>query len=208
MFSLLPINFADVDDLCSSAVVASPAPNGRFTPSKTGLTGKALRVPSRFARTPGLSKAATEHAEPAAINTAAPKTLTSVLKKLTFSAAKPALKSETPMPAADSATPGPSKQASRHVSFDAGTMSPAARPATKRQSNVQFQTPQPTIEESEVMDSPAPSQVNSINAGQTPFDSRLSGLFRKYNTSDTPSMASEADSRLNAGTLGETLPGL
>ena len=57
-----------------------------LTPGKTGLTGKALRVPSRFAKTPGVSRAA--EAPGAAVPPPTTK-FAGILKKLTFSAAKP-----------------------------------------------------------------------------------------------------------------------
>ncbi len=170
--------------------VGNRAPAARFTPSKTGLTGKALRVPSRFARTPGVAAAtAGQDAGTAAGTAAAPKaTLTSVLKRLTFSAAKPGLVGGGGQ--GDSSGTPAVKQ--RHVSFGAGTVSPATRPAARRQSHVQFQTPQPTIDENEA-ESPAPSQVNSVNAGRTPYDARLSGLLRKYSLLDTPAVSTDAE---------------
>ncbi|GAB4820054.1 hypothetical protein N2152v2_007100 [Parachlorella kessleri] len=169
------------------AEVGNRAPT-RFTPSKTGLTGKAVRVPSRFARTPGAAApaaAAVPYAGTA--TTAAKPTLTSVLKRLTFSAAKPGL-ATAGAESSSSATPHPHRQ--RHVSFGAGTVSPAARPALRRQSHVHFQTPQPTIEEGEAAESPAPSKVNSVNAGRTPYDARLSGLLHRYKLPGTPEVPS------------------
>ena len=178
------------------AEVGNRAP-ARFTPSKTGLTGKALRVPSRFARTPGaVAPAAAAAPGTGTAATAAKPTLTSVLKRLTFSAAKPGLASAI-AESSSSATPHPHRQ--RHVSFGAGTVSPAARPAVRRQSQVHFQTPQPTIEEGEAADSPAPSEMNSVNAGRTPYDARLSGLLRKYRLPGTPEVPSSEEENSEDG---------
>lgn len=167
-------------------------------------------MPSRFARTPGQATAAA--AEAAAERAKAggqlpiaaePKTLTSVLKRLTFSAAKPTLGGVEQ----SSSTPHHTlaKQPGRHVTFGADTVSPAARPAARRQSHVHFQTPQPAINEEEGAESPAPSEVNSVNAGRTPYDARLSGLLRKYNLGGTPEGPDAADEDEGAED-GEAVP--
>ena len=205
------------------------------TPSRTGLTARAVRMPSRLGATPGV-KAPTQFEVPlstrAAAADAAPatgKNLKSILKRLNFSATKaraaaaahtgdevPSTAAAAPPataagPVAQStikqlqfdvgatpAAPTAAKPSGRHVSFDATTVSPAPRGSRLGRSSgapaSALRTPEPPIQEeasggsSEDADAGAGS-VNSAAAGHTPYDRRLSSLFRKYQVAGTPELA-------------------
>lgn len=103
--------------------------------------------------------------------------------------------------------------APRHVRFDAATASPAPRTRqvvahsadTPAAASVAFGTPTPAIPEAEEEDEQASrgsgeeesaaagvgGSVNSARAGSTPFDRRLSSLFRKYQVEGTPELGEE-----------------
>lgn len=209
------------------------------TPGRTGLTARAVRMPSRLGTTPG-AKAPPQFEVPlsarAVAADAAPatgKNLKSILKRLNFSATKARAAAaahagdEAPSTAAAAAAPVPgagpavqstikqlrfdvgatpalptaAKPGSRHVSFDAATVSPAPRGSRLGRSSgagtapaSAMRTPEPPIQEeasgsgSEDGGAGAGS-VNSAAAGHTPYDRRLSSLFRKYQVAGTPELA-------------------
>lgn len=201
------------------------------TPSRTGLTARAVRPPpSRLGLTPGTKPAAEQFEVPASARAAAAapatgKNLKSILKRLNFSATKakaaatvaaatgggdaPHTLARPAQPAAATAestikqlrfdvgaTPAAAtaaKPTGRHVSFDAATVSPAARGARALgsagpSSALPARTPEPAIAEEGSEDGGSQdsgsaggaSTVNSAAAGHTPYDRRLSSLFRKY----------------------------
>ena len=186
-----------------------------FTPSRTGLTGRAQRVPSRFARTPGPGADATLGGSAAAKGTTAGLETAGVLKKLTFSVAKPRLEAQLEALEAEmdtvrlgcraagrepatttkhlrfGATPAGATTAGRgprHVTFDASVANPASYSTGQAQGptgQLPLATPEPPAAEVEddgcrVSPSGGPSSTNTANAGHTPYDKRLSSLFRKY----------------------------
>jgi hypothetical protein len=87
----------------------------------------------------------------------------------------------------------------RHVTFEAATVSPATRTCTAKfpapGTAAQLRTPTPpTIQEEgsgEGSEDVGGGSVNSAAAGHTPYDRRLSSLFRKYQVAGTPELADD-----------------
>ena len=156
-----------------------------LTPTRTGLTGRALRVPSRLANTPGAVGVDGTNPQPTKFK--------GILKKLQFSA----VTIESTGPLYDPATTTKRLQfegvqetplgSSLPGTFGADTASPAHSRPGKPYSTL-FQTPEAIFEgesgeESE--EEVANGTVNSRNAGATPFDRRLSALFAKYSDGES-----------------------
>lgn len=155
--------------------------------------------------------AATVAAHPAAPGTGAPATAQvsythqpqaaagaaaqSTIKQLRFDAGA--------TPTAVTAKPG-----ARHVSFDAATVSPVVRggrPGAVMGSTgpSHMRTPEPAIQEESSGEEGGPSTVNSAAAGHTPYDRRLSSLFRKYQVAGTPELTdAELDELVAEGGSG------
>ncbi|PRW32975.1 hypothetical protein C2E21_8057 [Chlorella sorokiniana] len=96
------------------------------------------------------------------------------------------------------AVPTAAKPGSRHVSFDAATVSPAPRGSRLGRGSgapaSALRTPEPPIQEeasggSSEDGGAGAGSVNSAAAGHTPYDRRLSSLFRKYQVAGTPELA-------------------
>lgn len=95
------------------------------------------------------------------------------------------------------AGPTAAKPGGRHVSFDATTVSPAPRGSRLGRSSgapaSALRTPEPPIQEEasggSSEDGAGAGSVNSAAAGHTPYDRRLSSLFRKYQVAGTPELA-------------------
>lgn len=251
---------AENDASAAADAAAHPphsAPRRTHTPSRTGLTAKAVRLPSRLGLTPGAKQpeqfvvAAGGQVEgkgagAAPASAGVGNNLKSILKRLNFAShtkgrAAPAAPTDAPassalhrQPAAVAAAVAAAPEstikqlrfdagttpaagtaakpagAGRHVSFDAATVSPAARSRPTLLANgsgaalpaTAWRTPEPTIQEEDSASSgtgdeddgsgPAGGSVNSARAGHTPYDRRLSSLFRKYQVAGTPELP-EAD---------------
>lgn len=147
------------------------------TPTRSGVRGHALRLPAHFAKTPH-----TKEALQAAVNPPPTTAFKGILKTLTASVL-PGTTTKQLRFELDGTTP-----AQRRVTFDSSTVSPiAAKP--HRLSHVHY-SPGPTIleDDEKTILAEYPSSVNSANAGSTPYDKRLSSLFRKYKLSISPTV--------------------
>eukprot|EP00887_Chlorella_sp_A99_P007262 scaffold2.g7262.t1 len=208
----------------AEAAAPEPAPltaRKTFTPSRTGLTGRAQRVAgtSRFAKTPGGALPAGQGAAAGAATAGTSKQTVALKKKLSFTVTKlrqqqgedeaavlatagPASRIPAADPAATTtkhlrfgatpaaATAGRQGAGPRHVTFDASTVSPAARgrPPAVAPAAAPYQTPEPPILEEGSASSleEGGCTTNTTNAGRTPFDRHMSSLFRKYAADATP----------------------
>jgi hypothetical protein len=192
-----------------AAAAAAAAARKTATPlSRTGLTGKAQRVPAHLADTPGAEQPvkfksvlkklsffdgltpldAAAPPAPAAPTSAAARPHTAT-KQLHFGAAKATPQTEG---AADHAAAGGAKSGGgRRVTFGGEALgpSPGYRPP-RRSSLAPFRTPPSFVEEAGAIlegeegegEGLSGASVNSRNAGATPF----SALFRKYEVPSTP----------------------
>lgn len=104
----------------------------------------------------------------------------------------------------------------RHVTFDAATVSPAARTrhscpgsaAGAASAALPF-TPEPTIREEDSVgsdDAPGGGSVNSAAAGHTPYDKRLSSLFRKYQVGTSVAVRNPSAWSIPGGEVTAPLP--
>ncbi|KAL4422795.1 hypothetical protein ABPG75_008992 [Micractinium tetrahymenae] len=178
------------------AVPASAAVAG-LAPATTGGNLKSILKRLNFSTTKGRAAAAPAAGDGSAaalpIVQRQPATAVaaeSTIKQLRFDMGATPAASTAARPAA----------AGRHVSFGAGTVSPAARVRPARPSAAAgtpaWRTPQPTILEddsagssgSEGGGTPGAGSVNSAAAGHTPYDRRLSSLVRKYQVAGTPEL--------------------